>query len=274
MSRWWVTLLVGVPYASAMGSPPAWILFDERIRDADLKVEISGQPIDATLPVELEDGQELAIVRPGTTRRAWVQKDFLYLLSGRRARIQLVRPGVDVATDRVRVHATEDVAAELADALDATMTAERRGWQLEADDLLFELAYTAVPDADLHLETVPLKGGRRGIWRKRPRVLRQRNRRMAQVYEAVEESSDSPWFIPTADHPEEAPPPASSPEHPGWVCDAGVCHVLGIDGFAHRCDDDGCEEAGSWVAGPEGLVIGGRLHAWTGGWLQEASDAE
>jgi hypothetical protein len=249
----------------------AWILQDGPKRGVGL--EISGQPIEATLPVELEEDLEIAITYGKSSRRTWVQRDLLYLLVGRRGRLRITRPGIDVATDTIAVHADEATARELATSVGATLVEARRGWLLNGPDVLYELAYTAIPPGKLVVQPVSANGKRRRIARKRPGVVRHRERERQERVAATPfaQRDDVPWTVPVAQHPAAEDLSSSRPpELAGWVCDSATCHVLGIDGFAHRCQDDTCDEAGTWHADPDGLVIDGRLHTWSAGLLQPA----
>ncbi|MEN0062308.1 MAG: hypothetical protein AAGA48_09155 [Myxococcota bacterium] len=289
-----VALAFGIGVAQAappdlQGPASAWVLADQASRDAGLVLEVSGQSIDATMPVEVEQDLELAVIDGPRSRRAWMQGQLLYLVTGRQGTLRATRPGIDVETDIVAIYADEVTAQALADDVGAVLERDRRRWLLHGDDLLFELAYVAVPDATIDVTPVAVVpdgksdaqrpkriASRRLPVKRTKKTRRKRIARRARVHAPLAGAEGAkPWTLSVSDQTAE---PVSDAERSaglvGWYCHATTCIVLGIDGRARRCNEQRCVDMGPWAERPDGIEVGNRPYIWKSGYLVPAPEVK
>ena len=288
----WLAGLAAAPALAAAEDddavPSAWLLADQDAREAGITLEVSGQLVDATLPVELERDLELSVTDGDRGGSAWVEAGLLYWVQGRHGKVRATRPGVNVDPDAVALRTDAHSARTLAEDLDASLELDGDRWVLRGEGVLFDLSYAALPEDAVDVVLLPMaRTTRRGVTVVPRKVATARTRvrspKRAQRWIARQPFAPSPVAgaagvsgdsLTAPDHP------TSRPEHGGetpadlvaWYCDAGTCLVLGIDGLAHQCDKRGCAEAGAWSAGEGWVDVGAERYTWSAGMLVRAAD--
>ncbi|MFT4624933.1 MAG: hypothetical protein ACI8PZ_003599 [Myxococcota bacterium] len=268
--------------------PSAWLLADQDAREAGITLEVSGQAVDAALPVELERDLELSVTDGERGGSAWVEAGLLYWVQGRHGKVRATRPGVNVDPDAVALRTDAHSARTLAEDLDASLELDGDQWVLRGEGVLFDLSYAALPQEEVDVVLLPMaRTTRRGVTVVPKKVATARTRvrspKRAQRWIARQPFAPSPVAgansvsrdsLTAPDHPTLSPD--RSGETPAdlvaWYCDAAKCLVLGVDGLAHHCAKSGCAEAGAWSAGEGWVDVGAERYVWSDGTLVRATD--
>jgi len=280
---WW---LVALAHAE---DGTAWILQDRASREDGVFVQVDGFEVDASLPVEVQGDVGLAVQVDERLKQGWVRPGFVYLVQGDQGRVRVARPGIDVATDVVRVKADAQTAHALAEDVGASVVPDGDDWILRAPGLLGELSRAPVPEAEFELVLLPpdaavvVGGGEaparkartervrsrsRGVFRARARGL-QLGEGSGSVVARLEDHGRFGGVVPEG---------APRPDDVGWYFLPDGWLALGVDGNAHWCPapegvaaptPDGqpevgptCADAGRWAAREGGFQVGAEAYAW------------
>lgn len=297
-----MTLGLWVSFAFAQ-EPSAYVLVDRAARDAGVRFVVDDHPIDGTLPVEMEPGVEFQVLRDDEARVGWVGPGLVYLVQGERRDVRVVKPGVQIAHDRVLVHADEDVVIALAEDIGGGWAPTEGGYLLVGPEVIAALAQAAIPNDGVDIELIPLSEARRyGSVRVRTARANGSTDGAAAGQRAAVRPEKAARKVLRARRTRAVvlPPPPGlrypaldghrSADLVGWYCGERSCFVLGADGWARDCrvpdapeQPDAspeepparamtCAALGAWTSDAAGVTVGSERWIWSDGQLERVGE--